>query len=174
MKCKNCKEQFEPVKFLQKYCFKPECVKVWVETENAKQWTKKKSQMKADLTTLSDYLKITQQVFNKFIRMRDEGLNCISCDLPPKKKNCGHYFSQGGHSSVRFDEDNCHLQCEHCNTFLSGNLLNYQIGIEKRIGGEKLMQLQAKAHDIKKWTKEELKEIIEIYKKKINERTKSI
>jgi hypothetical protein len=167
MRCKNCKEQFDPVKFLQKYCFKSECVKVWVETENAKQWTKKKSQMKADLTTLSDYLKITQQVFNKFIRMRDEGLNCISCDLPPKKKNCGHYFSQGGHSSVRFDEDNCHLQCEHCNTFLSGNLLNYQIGIEKRIGGEKLMQLQAKAHDIKKWTKEELKEIIEIYKKKI-------
>jgi hypothetical protein len=167
MRCKNCKNQFEPVKFLQKYCFKPECVKVWVETENAKQWTKKKSQMKADLTTTSDYLKLTQQVVNKYIRVRDEGLNCISCDLPPKKKNAGHYFSQGGHSAVRFDEDNIHLQCEHCNTFLSGNLLNYQIGIEKRIGGEKLMQLQAKAHDVKKWTKEELKEIIEIYKKKI-------
>jgi hypothetical protein len=167
MKCKNCKNQFEPVKFLQKYCLKDECIKVWVKAENDKQWTKKKSQMKADLTTLSDYLKLTQQVFNKFIRMRDEGLNCISCDLPPKKKNCGHYFSQGGHSSVRFDEDNCHLQCEHCNTFLSGNLLNYQIGIEKRIGGERLMKLQAKAHDVKKWTKEELKEIIEIYKKKI-------
>jgi len=167
MRCKHCKEQFEPVKFLQKYCLKDECIKVWVKAENEKKWTKKKSQMKADLTTLSDYLKITQQVFNKFIRMRDEGLNCISCDLPPKKKNCGHYFSQGGHSSVRFNEDNCHLQCEHCNTFLSGNLLNYQIGIEKRIGGERLMQLQAKAHDIKKWTKEELKEIIEIYKKKI-------
>ena len=167
MRCKNCKDQFEPVKFLQKYCFKPECVKVWVETENAKQWTKKKSQMKADLTTLSDYLKLTQQVVNKYIRLRDEGLNCISCDLPPKKKNAGHYYSQGGHSAIRFDEDNIHLQCEHCNTFLSGNLLNYQIGIEKRIGGEKLMQLQAKAHDVKKWTKEELKEIIEIYKKKI-------
>ena len=167
MRCKNCKNQFEPVKFLQKYCFNPDCVKVWVETENAKQWTKKKSQMKADLTTTSDYLKLTQQVVNKYIRVRDEGLNCISCDLPPKKKNAGHYYSQGGHSAVRFDEDNIHLQCEHCNTFLSGNLLNYQIGIEKRIGGEKLMQLQAKAHDVKKWTKEELKEIIEIYKKKI-------
>jgi hypothetical protein len=167
MRCKNCKQVFEPVKFLQKYCLKDECIKVWVKAENEKQWTKKKSQMKADLTTLSDYLKLTQQVFNKFIRVRDEGLNCISCDIPPKKKNAGHYYSQGGHSAVRFDEDNCHLQCEHCNTFLSGNLLNYQIGIEKRIGGEKLMQLQAKAHDVKKWTKEELKEIIEIYKKKI-------
>jgi hypothetical protein len=167
MRCKNCKEQFEPVKFLQKYCLKDECIKVWVKAENEKQWTKKKSQMKADLTTLSDYLKLTQQVFNKFIRMRDEGLNCISCDKPPLKKNAGHYYSQGGHSALRFDEDNIHLQCEHCNTFLSGNLLNYQIGIEKRIGGERLMQLQAKAHDVKKWTKEELKEIIEIYKKKL-------
>ena len=167
MRCKNCKEKFEPVKFLQKYCFKSECIKVWVESENNKQWTKKKTQMKAELTTLSDYLKIAQVVFNKYIRVRDEGLNCISCDLPPKKKNAGHYYSQGGHSSVRFNEDNVHLQCEHCNTFLSGNLLNYQIGIEKRIGGERLMILQAKAHDIKKWDKEELKELIEIYKKKI-------
>jgi hypothetical protein len=167
MRCKNCKQVFEPVKFLQKYCLKDECIKVWVKAENEKQWTKKKSQMKADLTTTSDYLKLTQQVFNKFVRMRDEGLNCISCDLPPKKKNAGHYYSQGGHSALRFDEDNIHLQCEHCNTFLSGNLLNYQIGIEKRIGGERLMQLQAKAHDVKKWTKEELKEIIEIYKSKI-------
>jgi hypothetical protein len=167
MRCKNCKQVFEPVKFLQKYCLKDECIKVWVKAENEKQWTKKKSQMKADLTTTSDYLKLTQQVVNKYIRVRDEGLNCISCDLPPKKKNAGHYYSQGGHSAVRFDEDNIHLQCEHCNTFLSGNLLNYQIGIEKRIGGERLMKLQAKAHDVKKWTKEELKEIIEIYKKKI-------
>ena len=29
------------------------------------------------------------------------------------------------------------------------------------------MHLQAKAHDVKKWTKEELTELIEIYKKKI-------
>lgn len=167
MRCKNCKEKFEPLRFLQKYCLNSECIRIWIETEKNKQWAKKKSEMKADLTTLSDYLKIAQQVFNKFIRDRDEGLNCISCDLPPKKKNAGHYFSQGGHSSVRFDEDNVHLQCEHCNTFLSGNLLNYQIGIEKRIGGERLLALHAKAHKIKKWTKEELKELILIYKKKI-------
>ena len=167
MRCKNCKEKFEPLRFLQKYCLNPECIRIWIETEKNKQWAKKKSEMKADLTTLSDYLKIAQQVFNKFIRDRDEGLNCISCGLPPKKKNAGHYFSQGGHSSVRFDEDNVHLQCEHCNTFLSGNLLNYQIGIEKRIGGERLLALHAKAHEIKKWTKEELKELILIYKKKI-------
>jgi hypothetical protein len=167
MRCKNCKNKFDQVKVLQKYCLSPDCVKVWIETEKEKQWKERKEKIKEELTTLSDYLKLTQQVFNKYIRLRDEGLNCISCNLLPKKKNAGHYYSQGGHSAVRFDEDNVHLQCEHCNTYLSGNLLNYQIGIQKRIGGVRLLELQAKAHDVKKWTKQELKETIGIYKKKI-------
>jgi len=106
-------------------------------------------------------------VFNKFIRLRDQGKECISCGQPPKKSNAGHYFSQGGHSNVRFDEDNVHLQCEHCNSFLSGNLLNYQIGIEERIGGERLIELHSRAHEVKKWTAEELKEITDTYRKKI-------
>ena len=168
-KCKNCKEQFTPHNFLQKYCTKEECLKVFVAEVKLKEWNKKKKRMVEDLKTANDYLKIAQQVFNKFIRVRDAGLNCISCNKPCKKENAGHYYSQGGHSAVRFDEDNVHLQCEACNTYLSGNLLNYQIGIEQRIGAQKLMELQAKAHEVKKWTKDELKQIIETYKKKINE-----
>jgi hypothetical protein len=88
-----------------------------------------------------------------------------------RKKNAGHYFSSGGHSNVRFDEDNVHLQCEACNTFLSGNLLNYQIGIEKRIGAQKLLELHERAHVTKKWTIEELKELIRIYKNKVYQLT---
>lgn len=120
--------------------------------------------MKTELKTTQDWLKEAQSIFNKYIRLRDEGLWCISCNTIPKKKNAGHYFSSGGHSNVRFDEDNVHLQCEHCNTYLSGNLLNYQIGIEKRIGAEKLIELQGKAHLEKRWNVDELKEIIKKYK----------
>jgi len=54
-------------------------------------------------------------------------------------------------------------------TFLSGNLLQYQIGIQKKIGAQKLLELQERAHVTKKWTIDELKEIIETYKKKVNE-----
>jgi hypothetical protein len=168
-RCKNCSEKFEAIRFNMKYCLKDECVRVWVEFEKAKQWKKTKAKAKLDLMTLSDYLKLTQQVFNKYIRLRDKNQLCISCQKPPKKQNAGHYFSSGGHSNVRFDEDNVHLQCEHCNTFLSGNLLNYQIEIEKRIGAEKLIELQAKAHIIKKWNIDELKELIKEYKKKIKD-----
>jgi hypothetical protein len=166
-KCFNCKEQFTPFNTLQKFCLKLECIKAMVESQKLKEWNKKKKSMLEDLKTTSDYLKIAQQVFNRYIRKRDNGLNCISCDKPCKKENAGHYYSQGGHSNVRFNEDNVHLQCEHCNTYLSGNLLNYQIGIEKRIGSQKLMELQAIAHETKKWTKDELKELIATYKQKL-------
>jgi hypothetical protein len=169
MRCKNCKDKFEPIRFNHKYCLKDECIKAFVEEVKVNQWKTTKKRMKEDLKTLQDWLKETQTIFNKYVRLRDSGLNCISCNKPPLKKNCGHYFSSGGHSNVRFDEDNCHLQCEHCNTYLSGNLLNYQIGIQKRIGAQKLLELQERAHVTKKWTIEELKEIIQTYKSKIKE-----
>lgn len=167
MRCKNCKDKFEPIRFNHKFCLKDECIKAFVEEVKVKQWKETKTRMKNDLKTTQDWLKEAQTIFNKFIRLRDMGLNCISCDKQPLKKNAGHLYSQGGHSNVRFDEDNVHLQCEHCNTFLSGNLLNYQIGIQKRIGADKLIELQGRAHVTKKWSVDELKEIISIYKKKI-------
>lgn len=164
MRCKNCKQKFEPIRFNHKYCLKDECIKAFVSEVKEKTWKETKIRMKSDLKTTQDWLKEAQTIFNKYIRLRDMGLLCISCNTIPKKKNAGHYFSSGGHSNVRFDEDNVHLQCEHCNTFLSGNLLNYQIGIEKRIGAEKLIELQGKAHLEKRWSVEELKEIIKKYK----------
>jgi len=169
MRCKNCKDKFEPIRFNHKFCLKDECIKAFVEEVKVKQWKETKTRMKNDLKTLQDWLKEAQTIFNKYVRLRDSGLWCISCNLPPKKKNAGHYFSSGGHSNVRFDEDNVHLQCEACNTFLSGNLLQYQIGIQKKIGAQKLLELQKRAHITKKWTIDELKEIIETYKKKVNE-----
>jgi len=167
MRCKNCREKFEPIRFNHKFCLKDECIKAFVEEVKTNQWKTTKKRMKEDLKTLQDWLKEAQTIFNKYIRLRDMGLVCISCQQPPKKKNCGHYFSSGGHSNVRFDEDNCHLQCEHCNTYLSGNLLNYQIGIQKKIGAQKLLELQERAHLTKKWTIDELKEIIKTYKTKV-------
>lgn len=163
-RCKCCKEKFEPIRFNHKYCLKDECIRAFVAETKEKAWKHTKTRMKAELKTTSDWLKDAQKVFNAWIRKRDAGRECISCGKPPKKANCGHYYSQGGHSNVRFDEDNCHLQCEHCNTYLSGNLLNYQIGIEKRIGAQRLIELQGRAHIVKKWSVDELKEIIKKYK----------
>ena len=87
-KCFNCKEEFTPFSTLQKFCLKNECIKAMVEAQKLKEWNKKKKKLVENLKTANDYLKIAQQVFNKFIRVRDAGLNCISCNKPPKKRKC--------------------------------------------------------------------------------------
>ena len=166
-KCKHCKERFNPVHFNQKYCFKEECTQVWIESEKEKQWKKKKAKLKQDLMTVQDYVKIAQQVFNKYIRQRDKGNNCISCGKKPLKENAGHFYNANNHWNVRFDEYNVHLQCEHCNTFLSGNLINYRENLIKKIGKEEYHKLVDRAKATRKFTVEELKEIINIYKNKL-------
>ena len=170
-RCKNCKEKFEAVHFLQKYCFKSECSKVWIEKAKVQNWKKEKKILKDELETVQSLTKKAQRYFNTYIRARDEakGYPCISCGKVLRKGNidAGHYFSAGGHGSVRFSEFKVHSQCSRpCNKDKSGDLLNYQIGIEKRIGGEELLKLHEEAHKIRKFTREELKEIIETYKQK--------
>ena len=170
-KCKNCRELFAPYNSLQKYCFKSECVLVWTKLEREKkelnEWKKRKSKMKSDLMTLSDWLKIAQQHFNTFIRNRDKDQLCISCQKIPLKKNAGHFYNANNHYNLRFDERNVHLQCEHCNTFLSGNLINYRENLIKKIGIGEFNVISEIAKETRKFTIDEVKEIAETYKKKV-------
>ena len=145
------------------------CVDAWVQEAKVKNWKKTKKKMQEDLETIQDLVKATQIVFNKYIRLRDKDELCISCKQKPKKSNAGHYYNANNHWNVRFDENNVHLQCEHCNTFLSGNLINYRENLLKKIGAEEFNVLEGKSKVTRKFTKEELKEIIETYKKKIKE-----
>ena len=174
-KCKSCLDPFEPrFNSLEKYCWKHECkfIEAMQKVEQkkkseSKEWSERKSKLKKELLTVQDYLKLAQQVFNQYIRKRDEGKNCISCGKPPKKENAGHYFNANNHWNVRFDELNVHLQCEACNTYLSGNLIEYGINLEKLIGPDEFTILREKAYQTRKFTRDELKEIIIIYKNKL-------
>ena len=120
--------------------------------------------MKSDLMTLQDWVKIAQVRFNNFIRERDKGNLCISCQKPPKKENAGHFFNANNHWTVRFNEDNVHLQCESCNTYLSGNLIEYRVNLINKIGVKKFKELEQKARLTRKFTIEEVKEIEKKYK----------
>ena len=169
-RCKNCKDKFEAKHFNQKYCFKSECVQVWVKSAKQKNWKKEKKELKEKLETVQSLTKKAQTYFNAYIRARDKHKTCVSCDKPLGSKfDAGHYYSAGGFGSVRFNELNVHGQCVYCNQHLHANLLNYQIGIEQRIGGEALIELHEQAHQVRKYTREELRDIIEIYKRKIKE-----
>ena len=168
-KCKYCRTEFNPYSSLQKNCLDSNCVKAWIDEVKAKQWAKKKAQLKKDLMTVQDYIKIAQQVFNQYIRQRDKNELCISCQRKPLKKNAGHYMNANNHWAVRFDERNVNLQCESCNTYLSGNLINYRENLIKKIGIEELESLEAKSKETRRFNIEELKEIISAYKKKIKD-----
>ena len=168
-KCKHCKEVFKPYTTLQKYCTKSDCTKVFVEIEKDKAWKKRKAVMNEDQKTIQYYVKQAQVSFNTFIRTRDKGLNCISCNKPCKKENAGHYYNANNHWSIRFNEDNVHLQCEHCNTHLSGNLIPYRDNLIKKIGLIKYYDIVKIANDTRHFTKDELKEIEKKYKLKCKE-----
>jgi hypothetical protein len=77
----------------------------------------------------------------------------------------GHYMSVGSTPELRFNEDNVHKQCERCNTFYSGNLINYRISLIDRIGIERVEFLERKDHAPDKLTIDEIKNIALKYKK---------
>jgi hypothetical protein len=112
---------------------------------------------------LPKLLKKAQIVFNKFIRLRDKDKGCISCGATVTE--AGHYYSQGHHSALRFNEINTNGQCTRCNCFLHGNLIKYREGILKRWGKDKLLLLEIAVirQAVKKWTRWELEQIIKHY-----------
>lgn len=173
--CPSCNIPFEPRKHFNstiksKYC--DLCTKTRQALKNLerikKEGKKRLNDKKKELLTLSDHLKLTQMVVNKYIRLRDKDELCISCG---KKINgvehASHYLSSGGHSNIRFHEDNIWKSCYKCNVMLSGNPTSYRIRLIKKIGVERVEWLEDNAYIEKKWTREELKEIQEIYKAKI-------
>jgi hypothetical protein len=170
-RCKNCNEKFTQKYMLQKFCMvHDECIKRFAEQTKMKVWKEKKAKIKNELMTLQDWIKITQVTFNNFIRLRDKGKPCIACNSSNMKKvNASHYYSAGGHYNVRFDENNVFSGCEHCNTFLSGNLIPFRENLIKRIGFEEFERLTINSQITRKFTIEELKQINQTYKEKIKE-----
>jgi hypothetical protein len=147
-------------------CGNIECKVAWglkqVEKQKAKERAKLRLEKKIGrdlLKTRGDWLKETQREFNKYIRARDTGSACISCSrVNLKKINAGHYLSVGSRPELRFHPFNCHLQCEHCNTYLSGNQAKYRINLVDQIRIDNVEWLEG-PHEIPKWTIDEIKEI---------------
>ena len=168
--CKVCAIKFEPRYNSVQPCCSVSCAYQYAKDLKEKKWKKEKAKRKKELMTLQDWLKICQTTVNKYIRLRDEGQPCISCKNPNMKKvNASHYYNANNHYNVRFNEDNIHSACEKCNQFLSGNLIPYRKYLIEKIGQERFNHLESIARETRKFTIEEVKEIIEYYKAKIKE-----
>lgn len=113
---------------------------------------------KEKLKTLSQLEDEAKKSFQKWVRMRDAGKNCISCYENKESYDGGHFKKAEIYSGVIFHEMNCHAQCRKCNRFLNGNELNYRKGLIMRYGEEYANYIEDLANStrIKKYTREEL------------------
>ena len=180
--CKNpeCRASFVPQRLGQAVC-SPKCALATVEVQKAKE---KKSLAQAGrrdikvrkeaLKTRGDHIREAQQAFNEFIRTRDQaaGHLCISSGKPldwsGNAVDAGHYRSVGSAPHLRFDERNCHAQSKQDNRFLSGNAVDYRIGLIARIGQEAVDALESD-QSVRKYTVEEIKAIKARYRAKTRE-----
>ena len=131
-----------------------------VKQKQTKDWQKEKKSLKTALKTLSELEAEAKKSFQKYIRLRDKDLPCISCgNVNTTDWAGGHYFSAGMYSGLIFDERNCHKQCNtYCNCQLSGNLLEYRKGLINRFGFQFVNQLEVDSDRLRnyKWTREQL------------------
>jgi hypothetical protein len=125
--------------------------------------------LREGLKTKSEHLKELQAIFNRFIRLRDQDLPCISCQRHHKGQyHAGHFLSRGSHPELRFNEDNCHKQCSACNNHLSGNLVNYRKNLIDKIGLQAVDKLEQQRPALK-LDIDQIKELKAVYKAKIKE-----
>jgi len=82
--------------------------------------------------------------------------------------NAGHYRTVGASKETRYDETNCHPQCEHCNSYLSVNIGEYKPRLIAKIGLAVFDRLMG-IHELKKWTREKLQELTRNYRQKTRE-----
>lgn len=159
--CKQCYKVFQPERPIQPCC-SPRCAIDYTIAQKAK---KEKKQLAVDrrefkLNDKSIQTNLAQKAFNRYIRLRDAELPCISCGTTNHVIMCaGHFRSRGAVPALRFDEFNVNKQCnKRCNLELSGNIPGYRDGLIAKYGQDKLEWLEGH-HEPKKYTVQDLVEI---------------
>ncbi len=139
---------------------------------------------------ITELVKKTDEVFSKFVRLRDSELNngeytgtCITCSKTgtvawhdetgklrfTKGWNAGHFVGRSN-KVVRFNEMNVNLQCAfRCNKMRSGEIVKYKAALKDKYGNEVPDELEQLASDTQyyKFSREELEQIIKDAKEQI-------
>lgn len=161
--CKVCKEKFTAtfdnvwwccpehgaiyaLELRAKEKVKAEAKRIREQKDAEKEGRKRRAERREALKTKSQWRVEAQAAFNKYVRLRDEGLPCISCGRLPEQKyggsmDCGHYRSRGAASHLAFNLHNTAGQCVFCNRNMSGAQKAFELGLIDRIGAEKVESL---------------------------------
>ncbi|MFG0400599.1 recombination protein NinG [Pseudomonas sp. zjy_11] len=183
-KAPGCGQRFKPSMSTQKVC-SIACAKAMAKDPKlqkvaAKAITKQAredlKERREKLKTRREHMTEAQTAFNAYIRERDAGLACISCDSNPSdydlitgsRWDAGHYRSVGACPELRFEPLNVHRQCVKCNRNLSGNAVEYRIRLVKRIGADQVEWLEG-PHKPQRLTIEDLQAIKALYRQKLKD-----
>jgi len=115
--------------------------------------------------------------FSLYIRLRDADENgtceCCTCGKLDHYKNmdAGHFINRR-FNSVRFNEQNVHAQCPHCNRYCEGNIPEYSLFIERKYGKGTVEKLIAQKNTYTKMGKVRIDEIGKEYRVKMKELAK--
>ena len=162
-KCPECAEKYQPTRQMQPCCDNMECKASYairhIEATRKRRRMQEMNVQKADRKVIKlklDAIKPrgkliaeADRAFCAYIRFRDQlaGYLCISSGKPldwsGNNVDAGHYRSRGSASHLRYDERNCHAQSKHDNRYISGNAVDYRIGLIARIGLAEVEALEA-------------------------------
>ena len=181
--CPHCRKRLEEGLRIHQ-----DCIEGYAEAQAAKAKRKKAKEARAaakvqkaeDRKKRESFKKIPQLIataqtaFNAFIRARDKDKGCFVCGKPfPANRaggsfDAGHVRSRGAAGHLRFNELNCHGECKECNASFGAKPHQIKAGAIQRIGLEAYEALESD-NTPKKWTREELKEITQTYRRKLKE-----
>lgn len=145
--CKTCRTRFDPVPINAKVCSEV-CAMAYAVSYRGKAekvaQVKDKRETKQKLIAMKSkatWAKEAQSAVNKYVRLRDAHLGCVSCDKPASwigQWQASHFRSVGAATAVRFNLWNIHKSCSVCNNWKSGNLSEYEPRLREKIGPEKV------------------------------------
>lgn len=151
-KCRVCRETFTPRKALQVVC-SPNCALLHAKQKRERERKaldkierKAIREAKEKIKGRGEYLREAQAVINRYVRLRDSRLGCVSCERPATWQgqwHASHYRSRGAAPHLRFNLYNIHKACSICNNHLSGNIMGYRPELVRRIGEDRVEMLEA-------------------------------
>lgn len=184
-RCRYCKELFKSANSLNRFCSVEHALAYLETEEGSEKFNKVKAKKRRErhrarkdaIKKRSEWIADLQKAFNKFIRLRDADLPCISCGKTNEEAgerfsggvwDAGHYRSIGSCPAHRFTEKNVAKQCKKCNQFQSGRAVEFRIELIKRIGLKAVEELEVDPPPLK-LTIQEIKDLIKVYREKARE-----
>mgnify|MGYP003635855271 CR=1 FL=1 len=119
--------------------------------------------------TRSKLVKKLDNIFSQYIRLsnsKNGNCTCVTCGKVGDWKNggmqAGHFMSRK-HYATRWNEDNVKPQCIACNMFKAGEQYKFSL----YLGGKLSEELLQESRKIRKFTSDELEEMVVHYSKEV-------